>query len=54
LQKAHQAARVVRGLDQVLALLFTLAATAARQSCRPQPQTNNVAAGVLALLARQV
>jgi hypothetical protein len=54
LLKVHQAARVVQGLGQVLALLFTLAATAAHQYCKHQPQTSNVAVAVLALLAQAV
>jgi hypothetical protein len=54
LRKAHQAARAVRGLGQVLALLFTLAAAAAHQCFKPQPQTNSVAAVVLVLLAQMV
>jgi hypothetical protein len=53
LPKAHQVVRAV-ARHQVLALLFTLAAMAARQYCKPQPQTSNVAVAVLALLAQAV
>jgi hypothetical protein len=54
LLKVHQAARVVQGLGQVLALLFTLAATAARQCFKLLERINNVAVAVLVRLVQMV